>query len=134
MKKSNDIQSRRKQLKLRITIVILIFLLAAIGLGVHVVQNYIPSREHMSLTEYYGQPSDGEMVVVLGTDIMEERALKSGDQIYLPQTMVSTYLNQRYTGTALTSRFCMQHRQHLRIIRHQNQETGMSGLRMGPFI
>ena len=46
MKKSNDIQSRRKQLKLRITIVILIFLLAAIGLGVHVVQNYIPSREH----------------------------------------------------------------------------------------
>lgn len=77
MKKSNDIQSRRKQLKLRITIVILIFLLAAIGLGVHVVQNYIPSREHMSLTEYYGQPSDGEMVVVLGTDIMEERALKS---------------------------------------------------------
>ena len=57
MKKSNDIQSRRKQLKLRITIVILIFLLAAIGLGVHVVQNYIPSREHMSLTEYYGQPS-----------------------------------------------------------------------------
>ena len=96
MKKSNDIQSRRKQLKLRITIVILIFLLAAIGLGVHVVQNYIPSKEHMSLTEYYGQPSDGEMVVVLGTDIMEERALKSGDQIYLPQTMVSTYLNQRY--------------------------------------
>ena len=96
MKKSNDIQSRRKQLKLRITIVILIFLLAAIGLGVHVVQNYIPSREHMSLTEYYGQPSDSEMVVVLGTDIMEERALKSGDQIYLPQTMVSTYLNQRY--------------------------------------
>ena len=85
MKKSNDIQSRRKQLKLRITIVILIFLLAAIGLGVHVVQNYIPSREHMSLTEYYGQPSDGEMVVVLGTDIMEERALKSGDQIYLPR-------------------------------------------------
>ena len=49
----------------------------------------------MSLTEYYGQPSDGEMVVVLGTDIMEERALKSGDQVYLPQTMVSTYLNQK---------------------------------------
>ena len=47
--------------------------------------NYIPSREQMSLTEYYGQPADGEMVLVLGTDIMEERALKSGDQIYLPQ-------------------------------------------------
>ena len=31
----------------------------------------------MNLTEYYGQPGDGEMAVVLGTEIMEERALMS---------------------------------------------------------
>ncbi len=42
----------------------------------------------MNLTEYYGQPGDGEMAVVLGTEIMEERALMSGDQIYLPLDMV----------------------------------------------
>ena len=96
MKKSNDIQGRRRQLKIRIMVGLLIFLLAVVGLGVHIIQKYIPSREQMSLTEYYGQPADGEMVVVLGTDIMEERALRSGDQVYLPQTMVSTYLNQRY--------------------------------------
>lgn len=96
MKKSNDIQGRRRQLKIRIMIGLLIFLLAVVGLGVHIIQKYIPSKEQMSLTEYYGQPADGEMVVVLGTDIMEERALRSGDQVYLPQTMVSTYLNQRY--------------------------------------
>ena len=36
------------------------------------------------------------MAVVLGTEIMEERALMSGDQIYLPLDMVNTYLNQRY--------------------------------------
>nr|WP_294658900.1 glycosyl hydrolase family 18 protein [uncultured Blautia sp.] len=96
MKKSNDIQGRRRQLKIRIMVGLLIFLLAVVGLGVHIIQKYIPSKEQMSLTEYYGQPADGEMVVVLGTDIMEERALRSGDQVYLPQTMVSTYLNQRY--------------------------------------
>ena len=94
MKKSNDIQGRRRQLKIRIMVGLLIFLLAVVGLGVHIIQKYIPSKEQMSLTEYYGQPADGEMVVVLGTDIMEERALRSGDQVYLPQTMVSTYLNQ----------------------------------------
>lgn len=96
MKNSNDIQVRRRQLKIRIAVGVLVLLLAVVGLGTYIIQKYIPSRERMDLTEYYGQPADGEMDVVLGTDIMEERALKSGDQIYLPQTMVSTYLNQRY--------------------------------------
>lgn len=96
MKNSNDIQVRRRQLKIRIAVGVLVLLLAVVGLGAYIIQKYIPSRERMDLTEYYGQPADGEMDVVLGTDIMEERALKSGDQIYLPQTMVSTYLNQRY--------------------------------------
>lgn len=96
MKNSNDIQVRRRQLKIRIVVGLMVLLLALAGLGAYIIQKYIPSKERMNLTEYYGQPADGEMVVVLGTDIMEERALKSGDQIYLPQTMVSTYLNQRY--------------------------------------
>ena len=96
MKNSNDIQVRRRQLKIRIVVGLMVLLLALAGLGAYIIQKYIPSKERMNLTEYYGHPADGEMVVVLGTDIMEERALKSGDQIYLPQTMVSTYLNQRY--------------------------------------
>ena len=75
---------------------ILILVLAVAGIGIHIISKYIPSKEQMNLTEYYGQPAEGEMVLVLGTDIMEERALKSGDQIYLPQDIVSTYLNQRY--------------------------------------
>ena len=62
---------------------------------------YIPTKERMNLTEYYGQPGDGEMAVVLGTEIMEERALMSGDQIYLPLDMVNTYLNQRYYWDSL---------------------------------
>ena len=57
---------------------------------------YIPTKERMNLTEFYGQPGEGEAVVVLGTDIMQERAVTSGDQFYLPLDMVDSYLNQRY--------------------------------------
>ena len=95
MKKSNETQNRRKFTPILI-VSVLVLLLAAAGIGVHIINKYIPSKERMNLTEYYGQPSEGEMVVVLGTDIMEERALRSGEQIYLPQDMVSAYLNQRY--------------------------------------
>ena len=74
----------------------LILLLAVAGLGVHIIAKYIPTREKMDLTEYYGAVGEGEAAVILGTEIMEERALVSGDQVYLPLSMVSTYLNQRY--------------------------------------
>ena len=95
MRKSSTTQ-RRKQLVSIMVVGILILVLAVAGIGIHIISKYIPSKEQMNLTEYYGQPAEGEMVLVLGTDIMEERALKSGDQIYLPQDIVSTYLNQRY--------------------------------------
>ena len=95
MRKSSTTQ-RRKQLVSMMVVGILILVLAVAGIGIHIISKYIPSKEQMNLTEYYGQPAEGEMVLVLGTDIMEERALKSGDQIYLPQDIVSTYLNQRY--------------------------------------
>ena len=74
----------------------LILLLTVIGLGTQVVMKYIPTRERMDLTEYYGTAQEGEAIVVLGTDIMEERARISGDQLYLPLNLVNTYLNQRY--------------------------------------
>lgn len=95
MRKSNEIQEKRRRSPVMI-VSILVLLLAVTGLGVYFAGKYIPTKEHMNLTEYYGQPAEGEMVVVLGTDIMEDRALKLGKQIYLPQDMVSTYLNQRY--------------------------------------
>ena len=74
----------------------LVLLLTAAGLGVHIISKYIPTKERMDLTEYYGAVGDGEAAVVLGTDIMEARARISGDQVYLPLDVVNTYLNQRY--------------------------------------
>lgn len=50
----------------------------------------------MDLNEYYGKTAEGESVIVLGTEIMEERAVTSDDQTYLPLEFVSGHLNQRY--------------------------------------
>jgi spore germination protein YaaH len=50
----------------------------------------------MDLEEYFGQPEDGEAVLILGTEKLEERALVNGEEIYLPLEVVNTYLNQRF--------------------------------------
>ena len=86
----------KKQYMPAVIVCVLILLLAVIGIGAHIVMKYIPTKERMDLTEFYGQPGEGEAVVVLGTDIMQERAVISGDQFYLPLDMVDSYLNQRY--------------------------------------
>lgn len=95
MKHQAKKQTRNQHMPV-VIVCILILVLAVMGLGMHFIKKYIPTKERMNLTEYYGQPGDGEMAVVLGTEIMEERALMSEDQIYLPLDMVNTYLNQRY--------------------------------------
>ena len=99
-----DIEKRIKQMKKErkkqytpvVIVCVLILLLLVIGLAGHFISKYIPTSERMDLTEYYGQPGDDEEIIVLGTDIMEERAVVSGDQTYLPLDIVTTYLNQRY--------------------------------------
>ena len=86
----------KKQQKPVVIVCILILVLAVVGVGTHFIKKYIPTKERMDLTEYYGQTGEDEMTVILGTDIMETKAAKSGDRVYLPLDMVNTYLNQRY--------------------------------------
>ena len=86
----------KKQQKPIVIVCILILVLAAVGVGMHFIKKYIPTKERMDLTEYYGQTGEDEMTVILGTDIMETKAVTSGDRVYLPLDMVNTYLNQRY--------------------------------------
>ena len=86
----------KKQQKPAVIVCILILVLAVIGVGTHFIKKYIPTKERMDLTEYYGQTGEDELTVILGTNIMETKAVKSGDRVYLPLEMVNTYLNQRY--------------------------------------
>ena len=95
MKKQEKKQMKKNHIPV-VVVCVLIVLLAVAGIGVHVIQKYMPTKERMDLNEYYGQTGEGESVIVLGTDIMEERALLSGEQTYLPLDLVNQYLNQRY--------------------------------------
>lgn len=79
-----------------VIVCVLILLLAVVGIGVGVIKKYIPTRERMDLNEYYGQAAEGESVIVINTDIIEERAVLSNGQTFLPLDFVNSRLNQRY--------------------------------------
>ena len=79
-----------------VVVCVLIFLVSAIGLGSFFIKKYMPTKERMNLMEYYGQVTEGETVIVLGTEILEQRGAISGEQAYLPLSLVNSRLNQRY--------------------------------------
>lgn len=75
---------------------ILIALVLAAGLAVHVISRYIPTSKKMDLNEYYGERAEGEAAIIVGTQQLEASGLVSGDTVYLPLDIVTTYLNQRF--------------------------------------
>ena len=85
-----------KKYKPVIAVAVLVILVAILGIVTHVVMKYIPSSEKMDLNEYYGEMTDGEIALVIGTEKLEERGLVDGDRVYLPLDVVNIYLNQRY--------------------------------------
>lgn len=100
--KKNDVK-RRKSRRGRnrpaspvLIVCLLILLVSVLGLATFVIRRYIPTREKMDLYEYYGQVSQGEAALILGTEILEERGAIQGDMAYLPLDVVNRYLNQRY--------------------------------------
>lgn len=83
-------------MKKKIIPVIVVFFLIMIIAGVGLASRYIPTKERMNLTEYYGQAAEGEAILILGTEKMEERALISNGNAYLSLSIVNAYLNERY--------------------------------------
>ena len=58
---------------------VLIAVVALIGIITTLIMRRIPTRKQMDLTEYYGQTDDSEAVIIIGTQILEERAVMSGE-------------------------------------------------------
>lgn len=79
-----------------LVVCLLIVLVSLIGGAVYGINKLIPTSKQMDLTEYYGQNSDGEASLVAGTQKLEQKALISGDEVYIPLDVVNGYLNQRY--------------------------------------
>ena len=79
-----------------LVVCLLIVLVSLIGGAVYGINKLIPTSKQMDLTEYYGQNADGEASLVAGTQKLEQKALISGDEVYIPLDEVNGYLNQRY--------------------------------------
>lgn len=79
-----------------LVVCLLIVLVSLIGGAVYGINKLIPTSKQMNLTEYYGQNADGEASLVAGTQKLEQKALISGDEVYIPLDVVNGYLNQRY--------------------------------------
>lgn len=79
-----------------LVVCLLIVLVALVGGAAYGINKLIPIRKQMSLSDYYGQNADGEAALILGTEKLDQKALISGDDVYLPIDVVDGYLNQRY--------------------------------------
>ena len=79
-----------------LVVCLLIVLVSLIGGAVYGINKLIPTSKQMDLTEYYGQNADVEASLVAGTQKLEQKALISGDEVYIPLDVVNGYLNQRY--------------------------------------
>ena len=79
-----------------LVVCLLIVLVSLIGGAVYGINKLSPTSKQMDLTEYYGQNADGEASLVAGTQKLEQKALISGDEVYIPLDVVNGYLNQRY--------------------------------------
>ena len=66
-----------------LVVCLLIVLVTLAGGAVYGINKLIPTREQMSLTDYYGQNVDGEAALVLGTEKLDQKALISGDDVYI---------------------------------------------------
>lgn len=99
--KNYDIYTERKKTMIKkhmpvLVVCLLIVLVSLIGGAVYGINKLIPTSKQMDLTEYYGQNADGEASLVAGTQKLEQKALISGDEVYIPLDVVNGYLNQRY--------------------------------------
>ena len=66
------------------------------GVCAFLILKYMPTSKTADLDIYYGAPAEGEAAIILGSEIMEDRAKVSGEDIYLPLDFVNRYLNKAY--------------------------------------
>ena len=86
----------KKKINPVIVVVLLIVAVTVIGTITTLIMRKIPTKKQMDLTEYYGQTADSDAVIIIGTEILESRAVMADGKPYLPIDVVNSYLNQRF--------------------------------------
>lgn len=79
-----------------IVVCLLILVIGSVGAVTFLVNRYRPSTDRMDLTEYYGTVNEGELIVVLGKEIIPDRGILENGVAYLPLSIVQNSLNQAF--------------------------------------
>ncbi|MCR5669618.1 MAG: chitinase [Butyrivibrio sp.] len=79
-----------------IIIIVLIFVFAGIFVGQQFLKKYSYSEERADLDSYFGITSDTDVPIVLGNEIIEERAKLLDGTYYMDFASVQKYLNERF--------------------------------------
>ncbi len=79
-----------------LTVLILIFIILLIVLVGRKVKEYMPSNEQQDLETYFGITSEDEIAMELNHNIIEEKAFRKGDEIYISYTYIHDELNDRF--------------------------------------
>lgn len=98
MAKRRKRRRRRGRSRMAPVLVILLLLIVVAGAGVmtSLLKKYSPSDTRMSLTDYYGQEEEGELVLILQDSILEQRGRIADDMAYIPYQVVAQDMGGRF--------------------------------------
>lgn len=85
----------KKKLPILITIVLILFLVAGFAFTV-LYEKYSYSDERADLQEYYGLSSGEQVAIVLGDELIEDKAICRDGVYYLDLNTIHTYFNERF--------------------------------------
>ncbi|HIZ66392.1 MAG TPA: glycosyl hydrolase family 18 [Candidatus Blautia pullicola] len=98
MAKRRKKRRRRKGSRLAPVLVMLLLLIVVAGAGIitSMLKKYSPSDARMSLADYYGQETEGELVLILQDRILEERGKIADNIAYIPYQVVAQEMGGRF--------------------------------------
>ena len=76
--------------------IVLILVIGAVSFGGKIVEKYSYSKEQADLNAYYGMSGESDVAIVLGNEIIEERARLWDGKYYLELATVHKYFNDRF--------------------------------------
>lgn len=85
----------KKKLPILITVVLILIILAGLVFSVFY-EKYSYSDERADLQEYYGLTSDEQVAIVLGDELIEDKAICRDGVYYLDLNTIHTYFNERF--------------------------------------
>lgn len=85
----------KKKLPILILIVLILLLMAGVGFSI-LYPKYSYSDERANLQEYFGISNEEQVAIVLGDELIEEKAILRDGVYYLDLNTIHTYFNERF--------------------------------------